>query len=79
MREGEVPYRGGFEGLETWQEARLFRQTIRELVRKFPPDEKYRLVDQLIRASRSTTANIAEGYGRYHFQENMGMFNEVCH
>ena len=25
----------------------------------------------MIRASRSATANIAEGYGRYHFQENI--------
>jgi four helix bundle protein len=32
-----------------------------------PRDEKYRLGDQLIRAARSTTANIAEGYGRYHY------------
>jgi len=25
----------------------------------------------MIRAPRSSTANIAEGYGRYHFQENI--------
>jgi four helix bundle protein len=25
----------------------------------------------MIRASRSVTANIAEGYGRYHYQENI--------
>ncbi|HAR95257.1 MAG TPA: hypothetical protein DCR97_04745 [Deltaproteobacteria bacterium] len=25
----------------------------------------------MVRASRSVTANIAEGYGRYHFQENI--------
>ncbi len=36
-----------------------------------PPDEKYRLVDQMVRASRSATACIAEGYGRYHYQENI--------
>lgn len=35
-----------------------------------PGDEKYRLVDQLIRASRSSTANIAEGYGRFHYSDN---------
>lgn len=32
-----------------------------------PKDEKYRLGDQMIRAARSATANIAEGYGRFHY------------
>ena len=32
---------------------------------------KYRLVDQIIRSSRSITANIAEGYGRFQYQENI--------
>ena len=27
--------------------------------------------DQLLRSSRSVTANIAEGFGRYHYQENV--------
>ncbi|QDK82711.1 four helix bundle protein [Spirosoma sp. KCTC 42546] len=57
----------GFEELIVWQEARKFRQTIDLLVKSFPADERYRLADQLIRASRSISANIAEGYGRYHF------------
>ncbi len=26
--------------------------------------------DQLLRAARSTTANIAEGYGRFHYLDN---------
>lgn len=33
--------------------------------------EQYRLRDQLIRASRSVTANLAEGYGRFHYAENL--------
>ena len=37
----------------------------------FPRDEIYRLSDQMIRASRSATANIAEGYGRFHCQETI--------
>ena len=59
-----------FEDLEVWKECRNLRIQISVLVKTLPLDEKYKLTDQLIRASRSVTANIAEGHGRYHYQEN---------
>lgn len=37
----------------------------------FPIEEKYRLSDQIIRSSRSVTANIVEGFGRYSFRKNL--------
>ncbi len=64
-------YKGGFRDLEVWKEARQFRMDVSILVKRFPDHEKYRLTNQLIRASRSITANLAEGYGRFHFQENI--------
>ena len=59
------------EELEVYKKARELRIKISELVKHFPAEEKYRLVDQLIRASKSVTANIAEGFGRFHYQENI--------
>jgi four helix bundle protein len=51
--------------------ARKLRQDISGLLKSFPSTERLRLADQMVRASRSVTANIAEGYGRYHYQENI--------
>ena len=36
-----------------------------------PDSEKFDLRSQLLRASRSATENIAEGWGRYHFKDNI--------
>ena len=60
-----------FEDLECWKTATGLRRKISSLTKSFPKDERYNLTDQLIRVSRSVTNNIAEGYGRFHFQENI--------
>ena len=60
-----------FEDLECWQAAREVRLFIfQRVVPLLPKEERFRLTDQLRRASRSITANIAEGYGRSHHLEN---------
>ncbi|MFC6102310.1 four helix bundle protein [Olivibacter domesticus] len=60
-----------FEDLEVWKNCRDLRNNLSNITKQFPVEEKYRLTDQLKRASRSATANIAEGYGRFHYQENI--------
>jgi four helix bundle protein len=61
----------GLEDLEIWKHTRELRKSISILTKSFPTEEKYRLTDQIIRSSRSCVANIAEGYGRFHFQESI--------
>ncbi len=51
--------------------AREIRNNVFELCKSFPKEETYKLVDQMIRCSRSIGNNIAEGYGRFHYQENI--------
>ncbi len=60
-----------FQDLECWKKCRELRIKISELIKDFPDFEKYALASQMRRASRSTTNNIAEGYGRFHHKENI--------
>ena len=60
-----------FEDLDVWKVCRDLRMQVSAIARTFPKEEQYRLRDQLVRASRSVTANLAEGYGRFHYAENI--------
>lgn len=60
-----------FEDLECWKACRQLRIFVARMVLPLlPKNEQYEMVPQLRKASRSTTANIAEGYGRFHFRDN---------
>ena len=60
-----------FEELECYKLARELRKEVSGFCKTLPREEEYRLKDQIVRSSRSVTANIAEGYGRHHHQENI--------
>ena len=63
-----------FENLACYQHAiKLFNAAYR-LSERLPVQERYNLADQLRRAVLSTLANIAEGYGRYHYLEKLQFF-----
>jgi len=60
-----------FTDFDAWKLARELRSSVYELTRTLPSDEKYVFANQLRRAAISITANIAEGYGRFSYRENM--------
>ncbi len=71
MENGKKESFKSFEELDCWKACTEVRRFITTLVRKYPKDEKFGLVDDMKRAGRSTTHNIAEGFGRFHYQENI--------
>jgi four helix bundle protein len=60
-----------FEDLDCWKACREIRVFIaRKICKALPKDERYRMGNQILRAARSTTAKIAEGYGHFHYLDN---------
>jgi len=58
-----------FYELDAWKKGHELVLEIYKLTRNFPKEETYGIVSQLRRASSSVTANIAEGFARYHFKD----------
>jgi len=66
--EGRSPF--GFEDLEVYKAARELRKRVYKLAKRLPAEERYGLSLQMRKAAVSLTNNIAEGHGRYHWQDN---------
>ena len=62
----------GLQRLEVWKRAKDFALRIyHDVLPLLPPEEKWNLNSQLRRSCVSISANIAEGYGRFYYQENV--------
>lgn len=62
----------GLEKLDVWRKARDFAVRIyREALPLLPVEEKWGLAQQIRRSAQSIPANIAEGYGRFYYQDNI--------
>ena len=59
-----------FKDLDVWQVAREFRNEMYKVARSLPDLEKFALATQIRKAACPVTANIAEDFGRFSYQEN---------
>jgi four helix bundle protein len=63
-----------FKDLKVWKLSHKLSIEVSELVKTFPKDEKYDLADQMRRSSRSIPSEIAEGFGRFHFNDKLTFY-----
>lgn len=62
----------GLDSLQVWNRAlKLVVIITKQVLPMLPDEEKWSLAIQLRRSSQSIPANIAEGYGRYYYQEGI--------
>ena len=66
----------GLETLQVWQRALSFAVKVcKQIATRLPEEENWCLAIQLRRSVQSIPANIAEGYGRYHYLDEI----RFCH
>jgi four helix bundle protein len=62
----------GLETLEAWKHAKDFAVKVcKEVLPLLPTEEKWSLSQQIRRSVQSVPANIAEGHGRFYYQETI--------
>ena len=60
-----------FTQLDAWKVNHELVIMVYKITKEFPKDERFGLIDQIRRAASSITANIAEGWGRYHYADKI--------
>lgn len=61
--------------LKVYQKAIVFAHDIFELTKRYPKEEKYRITDQMLRASTSIGASLAEGVGQEYKAKTLNYCN----
>ena len=74
MGKREMWKRGMGEKIKSYKDLRVFQNAmdaamkIFQLTKQFPPEEKYSMVDQMRRSSRSVCANLAEAWRKRRYR-----------
>lgn len=66
-----------FTDLDAWKVNYELVLKIYQVTKSFPKDERFGIVDQLRRAVSSITANIAEGWGRFHYADRIKFYYQA--
>ena len=67
----------GLENLEVYKMAETLELKVFHLTKSFPPEEKYRSVDQLKRSSSSVSNNIAESYYKRSVKNKIRILQDI--
>lgn len=68
MEKKEREY-GGYRDLKVYQKAYQLAIDIHDVSKGFPKEEKYALIDQIRRSSRSVAANLAEAWKKRRYKK----------
>jgi len=66
-----------FYDLEAWKKGHELTLEIYKITKDFPKEELYGIVSQLRRAGSSITANMAEGFARYHYKDKARFYYQA--
>lgn len=66
-----------FTDLEAWQVGHALVLDTYRVTKTFPKDERFGIIDQIRWAAISITANIAEGWGRFHFADSIRFYYQA--
>lgn len=66
-----------FYDLDTWKKGHELVLKIYKMTEGFPEKERYGITNQIQRASTSITANISEGFARFHFKDKIRFYYQA--